>query len=278
MSSRRSEGIQSADGTRIAFDRSGHGPPVILVEAAGHYRDLSSFNGLVPLLSTEFTVYKYDRRGRGESADTVPYTTDREVDDLSALIQAAGGSAHVYAYSSGALLALRAAAHGLPITSLAVLEPPLQDDPVLHAESGLTRELAALVGAGRLSEAVEHFHESIGVPAEVIAEMKSTPLWAKMTSVAHTLVYDCMISDATTPAWLGAVRVSTLVIDSEGSTDNLTGWAARVAGYVPHARHLSLPGEWHTVPDEMLAPVLVDFFSEGVATAPRDASTQPIPR
>lgn len=252
--------VRSTDGTRIAFDRLGDGPPLVLVEAAGHYRDFSSFGGLAPLLSRDFTVYAYDRRGRGDSTDTTPYAPEREVEDLAALIAEAGGPADVYGYSSGALLAMRAAAHGLPIGRMALLEPPLQDDGAEPPESDLTTELAELVGAGRNGDAVEHFHHSIGVPAEFVASMRSAPEWTKMESVAHTLVYDCIISDTTTSAVLRSVEVPTLVLDSMGSSDNLTGWAATVAGQLPHGSHRSLAGEWHTVRDETLAPVLVEFF------------------
>ena len=253
------QSVRSADGTRIAFDRSGDGPPVIMVEAAGHYRGLSSFSGLVPVLSRDFTVYTYDRRGRGESTDTPPYAPAREVEDLEALIAEGGGSGYLYGYSSGALLAMRAAAHGLPVARMALLEPPLQEEGAEHPDP-LTAELADLVGAGRNGDAVEHFHRSIGVPPEFIDEMRGTPEWSKMESVAQTLVYDCVISDTTTPVLLRSVVVPTLVIDSEGSTDNLTGWAASVASQLPRGSHRSLAGEWHSVPDDILAPVLVEFF------------------
>jgi hypothetical protein len=109
---------------------------------------------------------------------------------------------------------------------------------------------------------VERFHRSIGVPAEFVTEMRSTPEWAKMESVAHTLVYDCMISDTTTPSLLSSVDVPTLVLDSEGSTDNLTGWAATVTARLRKGTHRSLPGQWHAVADEILAPALVEFFQE----------------
>ena len=250
--------VRSADGTRIAFDRAGEGPALILVEAAAHYRDFSSFTGLAPLLAREFTVYTYDRRGRGDSTDTAPYAPDREIDDLEALIAEAGGAACVYGYSSGALLAMHAAARGSAIRRLALMEPPLADDS--EPESDLTNELAALIAAGRRADAVRRFHESIGVPPGFVAEMAGSPVWPKMVSVAPTLVYDCTISDATTRELLKSVTVPTLVIDSAGSTDDLTGSAAAVAGLLPHARHKSLSGEWHTVSDEMLAPVLIDFF------------------
>src|SRR5215211_6284615 len=173
-STRVSHSVRSADGTRVALERVGDGPPLILVEAALHYRAFSSFGGLVPLLSRDFTVYTYDRRGRGESADTKPYSPDREVEDLEALIAEAGGSAHLCGYSSGALLAMRAAARGLPLSRMALLEPPLQDERAGSSQSDLTTELAELIGAGRNGAAVEHFHRSIGVPAEFVEPMRST--------------------------------------------------------------------------------------------------------
>jgi len=262
MSNRQgSQSVRSADGTRIAFDRNGRGPSMILVEPSAHYRDFSAFSGLVPLLARQFTVYTYDRRGRGESTDTAPYSPDREVEDVEALIAECGGSAYLYGFSSGALLALRAAAHGLAIPRLAVLEPPLQDDGA-ESPDPLTAELAELVAAARNRDAVERFHQSIGVPEEILAEMRDTPQWEKMASIAHTLVYDCMISDSTTSALLRSVKVPTLVLDSAGSTDDLTGWAAITAAQLPHGSHLSLAGEWHGVPDDILALALVEFFRE----------------
>lgn len=254
-----SQSVRSVDGTLIGFDRHGGGPPLILIEAAGHYRDFSSFDGLVPRLAEDFTVYTYDRRGRGDSTDTSPYSPDREVEDLEALIAAAGGSAHLYGYSSGALLAMHAAAQGLPVGRLALLEPPLQDEDDPEGAE-LTRELAELVAAGRRGDAVARFHESIGVPPEFVAEMRSAPSWQKMESIAHTLVYDCLLSDATTSAVVRSVAVPTLVLDSMGSSDDLTGWAATVAADLPDGSHRSLAGEWHGVPDETLADALREFF------------------
>jgi predicted DNA-binding protein (MmcQ/YjbR family) len=183
-STRAAQSVRSPDGTRIAFARVGSGPPVIMVEAALHYRDFSSFGGLLPLLSEKLTVYTYDRRGRGESTDTTPYAPEREVEDLAALIAEGGGSAHLYGYSSGALLALHAAAHGLPVNRLALLEPPLQNDDA-ESPDPLTMELAELVAAGRNSDAVARFHESIGVPSEFLAGMGSTPEWANRGSDAR---------------------------------------------------------------------------------------------
>ena len=252
--------VRSADGTEIAFERSGAGPAVILVDAAGHYRAVSSFAGLIGLLATEFTVYHYDRRGRGDSTDTAPYAVQREVDDLAALIEEAGGSAFLYGFSSGALLALHAAASGLAIQKLALLEPPFGSEEDRPAQADFTAELAKLVAAGRRSATVEHFLTGISVPAEVTTGMRQTPAWSAMEAVAHTLVYDSMISEATSSQLLASVTVPTLVLDSEGSSDDLLGMAATVAQAMPDGSSRSLPGGWHGVPDAILAPALTEFF------------------
>jgi pimeloyl-ACP methyl ester carboxylesterase len=251
--------VRSADDTLIAYEQQGSGPPLILVEAAGHFRAFSSFDGLAPLLAAHFTVVRYDRRGRGDSADTRPYAPAREVDDLAALIAAVGGEARLYGFSSGALLALHAAARGLAIPRMTLLEPPLPDDAAPRP-SPLTTTLAELLADGRRADAVDAFHAAIGVPAEVIAEMRSSAAWAYLVSAAPTLVYDCMLSDATTSSLLASVTIPTLVLDSAGSSDDLTGWAASVARQLPDGSHRSLPGEWHGVADDVLAPVLVDFL------------------
>jgi pimeloyl-ACP methyl ester carboxylesterase len=252
--------VRSKDGTTIAYERSGSGPALILVDAAGHYREFSSFRGLIKLLNSDFTVYHYDRRGRGASTDTTPYAVQREVEDIAALIDAAGGSAYVYGFSSGALLALHAAASGLAIPKLAVLEPPIASEEERPAQQAFTARLAELTAAGRYEEAAEVFLTDTGVPPEIIEEMRSTPAWSAYVSVAPTYVYDSLISEATTPQLLASVTTPTLVLDSEGSTDNLTGMAATIAGMLPNASHKSVAGEWHGVADDVLAPVLVDFF------------------
>lgn len=253
--------IRSQDGTTIAFERTGTGPALVLVDAAGHFRGFSSFLGLIDLLAAHFTVYHYDRRGRGASSDTEPYAVEREVEDLAALIDAAGGSAYLYGFSSGALLALHAAASGLAIPRLALLEPPVGGDEDKAAEAVFTAELTELVATGRREAAAEHFLAGTGVPSEVIAEMRSTPSWAALVSVAHTLVHDSMIGEATSFQLLAAVPAPTLVLDSEGSTDDLTGMAASTARMLPRGSHRSLPGEWHGLPDDVLAPVLIDYFT-----------------
>jgi pimeloyl-ACP methyl ester carboxylesterase len=253
--------VVSRDGTSIAFERSGAGPALILVDAAGNYRDFRPLRAPVELLAADFTVYVYDRRGRGASTDTLPYSIEREVDDLAALIAEAGGSAYVYGMSSGSLLALHAAASGLAIPKLALFEPPIEASETPAGETGFTTELASLVAAGRRRDTVEFFHRGIGVPEEVMAQM-TPPVWAALEAIAHTLVYDCKLSDAMSLQLIRSVTVPTLVIDSQGSSGELTGMAATVIKALPNSTHRSLPGEWHGVADEALAPVLTEFFHD----------------
>jgi pimeloyl-ACP methyl ester carboxylesterase len=247
------------DGTAIAYERAGTGPPLILVEAAGHYRAFSSFDGLMPLLAADFTVYRYDRRGRGDSGDTAPYAVAREVDDQAALVEHADAPAFVYGYSSGGLLALHAAAAGLPVARLAVFEPPI--DGSGPEQAAFTARLTELVGAGRRDAAVEHFLAGVGLPDDVLAQMRDTPPWTAMVAVAHTLVYDSLVSEATSERLLAAVTTPTLVLSSEASGDDLTTMSTGVTKALPDALHRALPGEWHGVADDVLAAALRDFFT-----------------
>lgn len=249
--------VRSADGTSIVYERAGDGSAVIMIDPALGYSGFDSIRGLGALLADAFTVITYDRRGRGDSGDTPPYAVQREIEDLDALITEAGGSASVYGFSSGGLLALHAAAAGLPIRKLALMEPPVRDagEP---PDEAFTAHVSRLVSEGRRAEAVDFFLTTIGVPEEALEGM--IPARAAVDRVAHTLVYDCAISDATSFATLRSVTTPTLVLDSLGSSDDLTGGAAAVAGALPRGTRRSLAGEWHGVPSETLAPVLADFF------------------
>lgn len=253
--------VRSLDVTTIEFERTGTGPALILVDAAGHYRGLSSFGGLIDLLAPAFTVYQYDRRGRGGSTDTAPYAAEREVDDLAALIDDAGGSAFLYGFSSGGLVALHAAASGLAIPRMALLEPPIASDEDRPSQPAFTEALAERLSMGHRGAAVEFFLTSVGVPTDMIADMRGSSSWSAMEAVAHTLVYDSMISEATSGRLLASVTVPTLVLDSAGSSDDLTGMAVTVARDLPCGSHRSLAGEWHGVRDDILAPVLTAFFT-----------------
>jgi pimeloyl-ACP methyl ester carboxylesterase len=254
--------VTSSDGTSIAFERVGTGPAVVLVDAAGNFRGFSPMPQLADALSQDFTVFTYDRRGKGASTDTLPYAVDREIDDLQALIDAAG-SAFVHGFSSGAILGLMAAERGAGIAKLSLLEPPLRVEDTPPPPSGLGGEVAKLIVTGRRGEAYERWLTGIGVPAEMIAGMRTSPLWPALEATAHTLVYDSLITGSMPPGRLAAISTPALVVASEGSTGQLRDWARGVAEALPNASARFLPGTWHGVAAEHLAPALTAFFTSG---------------
>ncbi|MEU7001366.1 alpha/beta hydrolase [Nonomuraea sp. NPDC046570] len=254
--------VISNDGTPIAFDRLGSGPVVIMI--GGGPTDRSAGYPLAELLAERFTVFNYDRRGRGDSGDTAPYAVDREFEDIEALIEEAGGSALVYGTSGGGIIALEAAARGLAITRLAVWETPfIVDDtrPALPADYRL--RLIDLLEQDRRGDMIELFFTSaVGLPADFVTPMRGTPFWPSMEAVAHTLVYDATITgDFTLPAdRLAAVTVPTLVVD--GGTERwLTNAADAVAAAVPGSRRHTLAGQPHNVDPAAIAPALAEFFA-----------------
>jgi pimeloyl-ACP methyl ester carboxylesterase len=265
------ERTTSKDGTPIAFDRSGRGPAIVLV--GGALSDRSAASPLAAHLAPHFTVVAYDRRGRGDSGNTVPYAVDREVDDIEALILASSGSAFVFGHSSGAVLALEAA-RTLPdrIPKLALYEPPFIVDesrPPLPADY-VTR-LDDLISTGRRSDAVEYFMTTgPGVPAEVVVGMRQEPFWRSMEAVAHTLAHDGAVmadsmggSPAPLERW-APVMVPTLVMDGGASPDWQRHAVLALVNVLPHARHRTLGGQDHGPDTEVLAPVLEEFFGESL--------------
>jgi pimeloyl-ACP methyl ester carboxylesterase len=253
--------VTSRDGTSIAFEQDGEGPPLILVDAATGFRGFGPMGELARLLAPDFRVITYDRRGRGESTDIEPYAVDREVEDIEALIDAAGaGEVFAHGFSSGAVLAMFAAARGLPISRLTALEPPLELDRDAMQPDPLELEIADLVAAGRGGDAVEHFNRSIGVPEEYLVGMRDAPFWPALEALAHTLVYDATITRSMSRAILATIPTPTLVINSAATDDRLRGWARDAAATMPNASHRELPGEWHGVANDVLAPALKEFF------------------
>jgi pimeloyl-ACP methyl ester carboxylesterase len=255
--------VTSSDGTTIAFDRSGEGPAVILV--CGGSTDRSANAPLAALLAEHFTVFNYDRRGRGDSGETAPYAVEREVEDLEALISEAGGSAFVYGTSSGAALALEAAASGLPITKLALWEPPffLEGRPRPPADTATT--YTRLVSEGRRGDAVEYFMSKVvGLPPEFVAGARTQPFWASQEALAHTLAYDATImGDYSLPTGrAAAVTVPTLVIDGGASFGFMGESADALADALPDGRRRTLDGQEHNVAPEALAPVLEEFYHD----------------
>jgi pimeloyl-ACP methyl ester carboxylesterase len=253
--------VRSSDGTDIAFERSGDGPPIILV--LGAFNDRSTGAPLASFLDQHFTVFNYDRRGRGASGDTLPYAVEREIEDLEALIVEAGGSAFVFGYSSGAILALKAAAHCPGITRLALYEPPIdvdRDRPQPAPDHAA--RLAELIAAGRRGDAVEYFQTLVGIPADVIAQLRHAPFWPGLEATAHTLVYEMtIIGDGALPANVSAaVRVPTLVIDGGASPASMRAAAHFVAGALANGSYRSLDGQTHDIVPTVLGPVVQEFF------------------
>jgi pimeloyl-ACP methyl ester carboxylesterase len=258
---------RSIDGTVIAYETCGEGPPLILVDGALCYREMGPSRALADVLSDHFTVVRYDRRGRGESTDTAPYTVEREIEDLAALIAAAGGSAYVCGFSSGAVLALDAAARGLPITALALYEPPfIVDDTRPPAAADYVERLHTLLGSQRRGDAVRLFMRHVGMPAPLVSLMRFMPAWAKLKRVAHTLPYDGEIMGDTQlgrplPAarWPGT-KVKTLVIVGGKSPAFFHNGTRMLADLLPNAGHRVLDGQTHMVKAKVLGPLLIDYF------------------
>jgi pimeloyl-ACP methyl ester carboxylesterase len=256
----------SKDGTRIAYEKFGSGPALILVDGALCSRQFGPMPKLAPLLASRFTVYIYDRRGRGDSSDTQPYAREREIEDLDALIQVAGGSAHVAGLSSGGALALEAAASGLNITKVAAYEPPYvaQQDPA-HAQADHEGQLKRILSEGRRGDAVKYFmKDMVGAPGFVVVMMRLMPgPWKKLQAVAHTLPYDAAIMNRfTVPTQrLANVRVPSLIMHGGKTDAKLKTAAETVAQVVPNAQHRTLPGQTHNVSAQVLTPALVEFFA-----------------
>ena len=264
---RRRQKYTSRDGTRIAYDKWGKGPAVILVNGA--LSDRSSNAELAQLLAAHFTVYSYDRRGRGDSTDTKPYSVKREIEDLEALIDSAGGSACVYGKSSGASLALLAtSALGDKVKKLALYEPPYSEAEGAAKEWREFRaKLDGLLAADRRADATTLFLKFVGAPEEALTKMKASPAWPGMVAMAPTLAYDNAVvgDDRSVPVGIAAkVKAITLVMDggaSLGPMPFMRATADKLGKSIPGARRHVVEGQAHDVSSKVLAPILVKFFN-----------------
>jgi pimeloyl-ACP methyl ester carboxylesterase len=259
--------ILSKDGTSIAVDRIGQGPALVFVDGAMCYRASGPSQPMAAALADHFTVYTYDRRGRGDSGDAAAYDVQHEIDDLDAVIREAGGQAFVFGVSSGAALALEAANRGIPMRKLALYEapfivdasrPPLPDDYVAR----LTTALAS----GRPGDAVKMFMKVVGVPGIFVLLMRLMPAWPKITAVAHTLPYDFAIvgpfqkgQPLPSTRWSGA-STPTLVMDGGKSPAWMRNATRSLAGILPNATYRTLDGQTHMIKPRALVPPLVEFF------------------
>jgi pimeloyl-ACP methyl ester carboxylesterase len=258
--------VTSKDSTVIAYDKTGRGPAIVLVDGAMAYRAYRGGRPLAAELSKHFTVVTYDRRGRGESGDTPPYAVEREIEDIDALVRELGGKVNLYGFSSGAVLAVRAAAAlGDKVMKLAVLEPPFNgdDEPSKQESVKFAQRMAKLLEEGKNSEAVEFFLSDM-VPPEVLESMKGTPDWRAMESVAPTLAYEnAVMGDGSVPKELAkSIAVPALVLDGGDSPAFKHGAADALAEALPNAKRKTLQGQTTLVPPEVLAPVLKAFFCD----------------
>jgi pimeloyl-ACP methyl ester carboxylesterase len=262
--------VTSKDGTTLGYTRTGSGPAVVLIDGAMCHRTFGPNESLAEQLKQHFTVYTYDRRGRGDSGDTAPYAVERELEDLAAVIEEAGGTAHVYGISSGGALALAAANAGLPMDRLAVFEVPYVttgDRPPIPVDlAGRTQQLVA---DGKRGAAVAAFmREGVNLPAPVVAMMRLMPAWRAMKGIAHTLPYDLtLLGDDTgsgkpLPAYrFENIAVPTLVIGGGKSPQPMQDAMRALAEVVPGAQHHTLEGQTHIVKATALAPVLKEFYA-----------------
>jgi len=259
---------KSADGTVIAYDRSGDGPPLVVV--LGAFCDRKTF---VPpaSLTSRFTVCTYDRRGRGDSGDTPPYSPALEVADLAAVIEAisgpgapgAGAGAFVFGHSSGAALALRAAAHGVPVAAIVAYEAPYMIPGTRELAEDPSGRITALVAAGRRADAVRFWMtDVVRAPAEMLPMMENSPMWAGLQALTHTLPYDLALAgDQGIPVdYLAKITVPVLVLGGANSPDWFHRTVEATTGAIPGARLAMLDGQDHGAPPEVIAPVLTDFF------------------
>ena len=256
------EQVTSRDGTTIAFDRIGQGPPVVLI--TGALSDRADKNPLADHLASDLTVLNYDRRGRGPSGDTRPYEIDREVEDIEAVIRAAGGEAGLYGSSGGAALAMLAASAGLPVTKLVMWEPPYMPEDMPTPPPDHVEQLDTMVAEGRRGDAVEYFLSTVvGMPPQAVAGMRQQPFWAKAETLAHTLTYDARIlGDYRIPADRAKnLTVPTLVITGD-AMPFMRDTATALAEILPEGEARLLDGQDHDGDPTVLAPILKAFFAD----------------
>jgi pimeloyl-ACP methyl ester carboxylesterase len=258
------EKVISADGTAIAYDKLGKGPAVVLVDGALCERAQGPMPELAKELAAQFTVYNYDRRGRGESGDAQTYEVERELEDLAAVIEAAGGSAYVYGSSSGAALALRAAAAGVAIEKLVAFEPPFVVD---DSRPPIPRTWVADLRALEPGAAVKYFMtKGVGLPGYMVALMKLMPAWKGLKALARTLPYDATVVGENgfgaplDPSQWSTIDQPVLVVNGGKSPAWMKTSTRALAGVVPGAEHTEVPGQMHIIKAAAIAPVISGFL------------------
>ncbi|MCP2337803.1 alpha/beta fold hydrolase [Actinomadura rupiterrae] len=255
------ETVTSADGTVIAYDKVGDGPALIV--SVGAFCDRKTFVA-PPELSQRFTVITYDRRGRGDSGDTQPFAPEREYEDLAAVAAASSSEApFVFGHSSGAAIALRAAAAGMSVAGLVAYEAPFATADTPQPDVDPAEHIRMLVASDRRGEAVSFWMSDVtGLPEEVLAQMDGAPWVKALEPVAHTLPYDLAVTGGGVPAdELGKITAPVLVLVGEDSPAWFQDSVASQAAATPGAQLSTLKGFGHNAPPEVITPLLIDFFT-----------------
>jgi pimeloyl-ACP methyl ester carboxylesterase len=261
--------VTSKDGTEIAYSKVGNGPPLIVVTGATAFRAFDpNLAMLAGLLAPDFTVITYDRRGRGESGNTLPFSTKREIEDIAALVEKAGGRASLLGYSSGAVVALEAAAAGLPIDKLVMYEPPfvLPDSGFPPPAPDYVETLNRMTASGDKDAAPAYFMQSLGMPPEAIEGAKASPMWPIMQSIGPTIAYDGQFmfdgyyTAGRFPERWKRATMPVLVLNGDASFPFMPAAADAVAAELPNATQKVLAGQDHGPKPEVMAPVLREFL------------------
>jgi pimeloyl-ACP methyl ester carboxylesterase len=254
----------SADGTRIAFERAGSGPVVVLVDGAMVYREFGGARATIEAMRDRYTVVIYDRRGRGESGNTLPYSPEREIDDLRAVIAAVGGDVVVLGQSSGAALAFRAAAAGVPMRAVIGYEAPYIGGSRTGGGDQFTPELDRLTAAGEPGKAIDYFMTTmVGGPWFMPIMMRSMrKVWKQLLAVAPTLPYDSrvMAGFRVPQAEFGRIAVPALVLVGGKAKPDMVAAEREVADAIPGAQHRVLEGQTHQVDPVVLGRAVDDFL------------------
>lgn len=261
--------VVSKDGTRIAYTRTGSGPALIIVDGALCYRAFGPTAEVAKALAPHFTVYTYDRRGRGESGNTEPHDVEREVEDIAALIEEAGGSAHLFGMSSGGTLVAEAAHRGVAAERIAIYESPMIVDGTHRPmDPDFPARVSRAVAENRRGDAVKLFMRYVGTPGLFVTMLQLMPPWKKLKGVAHTLPNDLALvgefQHGTPPPadrWSGA-KMPALVIAGEKSPEYMRNAQQHLASALPQGELVVLPGQTHMVKAQVTAPVLIKFFAE----------------
>lgn len=271
--------VSSADGTRIAYDRYGEGPAVILVNGALGYRKFKTMEQIASALSEHCTVINYDRRGRGDSGEAGPASVEHEVQDIAALIEAVGGRASLFGYSSGSAVALRAGGAGVGVEKLVLYETPFKTDPsAKFPDDDYAAKLEPLIAAGDRNGAAKLFMRNVGMPGPMVGVMSLVPMFKRFAANGHTLMFDYLAlgdhnmhgSPLRAEEW-APVTCPTLVVYGAKTTDGLKHASRSLAEVLPNATLLELPGQKHVLKPNAVVPVIAEFVLTGATVAAADS-------